>query len=306
MIQKVLSAESATIKPFIADLVLPRSESHKGQNGKITIIGGSSLFHAASIWTAEIASKFVDMVHYSSVEENNEIVRRIKTQFRGGIVVPQTQIPEYVEEDDVVLIGPGMVRGEHREMQACGKWSEVLEIAEESSRTRAMVQYLFSRFPRKRFVVDAGALQMMDADWLSGLATPAILTPHQLEFQRLFGIAVCELPFEKKVLVVRETAAIHNCVIMLKAIDDIVSDGAAAVVVSGGNAGLTKGGTGDVLAGLTGALYTKNAPLVSCVLASFLEKRTADVLFKKRGYWYNTADLIDKIPETLTKLALRV
>ncbi|MEK6952481.1 MAG: hypothetical protein AABX29_05690, partial [Nanoarchaeota archaeon] len=44
---------------------LPKKDVHKGDNGKVLIIGGSSLFHSASIWAAEMASHIVDMVHYS-------------------------------------------------------------------------------------------------------------------------------------------------------------------------------------------------------------------------------------------------
>ncbi|MCX7996443.1 MAG: NAD(P)H-hydrate dehydratase [Patescibacteria group bacterium] len=294
-----------TVRPYLKDFFLPKDVSYKGQNGKVMVIGGSVLFHAASIWTAEIASKFADMVHYSSVEENNEIVRQLKTVFRSGIVVPQTEIPAYVAEDDAVLIGPGMVRGERGDVTGYREWSEVLSVKDESLRTRAMVYFLFNSFPEKRFVIDAGALQMMDAEWFRLLSTPAILTPHQQEFQRLFGIDVQNMSLEEKCRVVRETATSHSCVILLKAIVDIVSDGADVVTIEGGNAGLTKGGTGDVLAGVTTALYAKNEPVVSCILASYLEKKTADNLFETKGYWYNVADLIDKLPETLTQLALR-
>src|SRR3989344_1547343 len=91
--------------------VSPRG-SHKGQNGKLLVIGGSRLFHAASLWALTVASRIVDLVHYSSVPENNEMVRRAKEEFRNGIIIPREHIEEYIEEDDVILIGPGMIRDE--------------------------------------------------------------------------------------------------------------------------------------------------------------------------------------------------
>ena len=68
-------------------LYIPASSSHKGQNGKLLLIGGSKIFHAASLWSLKVASRIVDMVFYSSVPENNQIVQRAKQEFRDGIVV---------------------------------------------------------------------------------------------------------------------------------------------------------------------------------------------------------------------------
>jgi len=63
---------------YLKKLYIPPPDSHKGQNGKLMIIGGSHLFHAASLWALEVASRIVDMVFYSSVPENNQIVKKTK------------------------------------------------------------------------------------------------------------------------------------------------------------------------------------------------------------------------------------
>src|SRR3989304_6720507 len=97
---------------LLKNLYRPASDSHKGQNGKLLIVGGSQLFHAASLWALTVASRIVDMVFYSSVPMNNKIVENIKTQFRNGIVVPRTKVEDYVREADCVLIGPGLPRTE--------------------------------------------------------------------------------------------------------------------------------------------------------------------------------------------------
>jgi NAD(P)H-hydrate epimerase len=287
---------------YLKQLYRPSADSHKGQNGKLLIIGGSSLFHSASIWAAEISSYFNDMVHYSSIEENNQIVQNLKGLFRNGIVVTQKDIPSYVEEDDAVLIGPGMVRASEKPEPIKGKWNEILAIENEGIRTRNMVHFLLQQYPEKRFVVDAGALQMMDVSWLKLLKVPAIVTPHQIEFENAFGIEVQTKTVDEKKEIVKQKAADYNCVIMLKAVVDIVSDGDKCVVIEGGNAGLTKGGTGDVLAGTTASFYTKNDPMVAAISASVLLKTTADELAKERESWYNVANLIDKMPVVLKQL----
>src|SRR5436853_2501420 len=91
-------------------LYTPAPGSHKGQNGKLMVVGGSHLFHAASLWALTVASRIVDMVFYSSVLENNQVIHELKKEFRNGIVIPRERIEDYIEEADCILIGPGMVR----------------------------------------------------------------------------------------------------------------------------------------------------------------------------------------------------
>src|SRR6185369_10921491 len=100
------------IAPYIKQIVLPEKASRKGQNGKLLIIGGSELFHAASAWSLDVASRIVDMVFYSSIPENNELIREAKKNFWQGVIVPRGEIESYIDEANCVLIGPGMTRTE--------------------------------------------------------------------------------------------------------------------------------------------------------------------------------------------------
>lgn len=281
----VKTSDFNSIKPFVEKLNLPQSNSHKGQNGRLLVIGGSSLFHSASIWAAEIASHFVDIVHYSSTVENNEIFLSLKKKFRNGIVVAQKDLNDYIKEDDAILIGPGMMRE--------GKEGEY---------TYNLTKSLIVNFPNKRFVFDGGALQMMEPDWLLNLKIKPILTPHQKEFSRLFGADIEKLAIDEKAKIVQELAKKYTCVILLKAITDIISDGEKTFFVEGGDAGLTKGGTGDLLAGMTAAFYTKNNPMESAIISSYILKKSGEKLFEKKKYWYNVDDLIDSVPITLANL----
>ena len=269
------------ILDIVKDFKLPKKDAHKGDNGKVLIIGGSSLFHSASIWAAEMASHIVDMVHYSSTIENNKILTSIKKKFINGIVIKHKDIFKYVEEDDSILVGPGMMRINY---------------------TRQIVKSLINKFPKKRFVFDAGALQMMDKEWLLELKEKPILTPHSIEFERLFEISIKNESELKKEKLVKETAKKYNCIILFKSVKDIISDGDEVYIIEGGNAGLAKGGSGDILASLACSFYAKNDALLSGVLASWIIKKTGDELFLKHGYWYNVSNIIDAIPNTLRVL----
>ena len=299
----IKTENSNIIKLLLKKLYIPSSNSHKGQNGRVLVIGGSSLFHSASIWAAEIASHFADIVHYSSTKENNKIFLSLKKKFRNGIVVSQRNLPEYVKEDDAILTGPGMIRKFKVESSKLkvNNFEKLIKIGDEGEYTYYLTKFLIESFPEKRFVFDAGALQMMEKDWLLKLKERPIVTPHQREFKQLFGIDLRKLDENQMAVVVKKTAYKYQCVILLNAIIDIISDGEEVYIIKGGNAGLTKGGVGDLLAGLVLSFAAKNNQLLSAVLASYFLKKSADRLFIKKGYWYNIDDLIEAITQLIKK-----
>lgn len=281
--QTVTSNDIQSVAQFITHVTLPKAESHKGQNGRVLIVGGSPLFHAASLWSAEVISHFADMVHYASTSDNNEILQSLKKTFRNGIAVKREQLSEYLLEDDVTLIGPGLERTEE---------------------TRKLTLNIIRTIGEKQLVLDAGSLQMMKPDWLRELSQKAVITPHQKEFEALFSVSVANMSESETMQIVQQKAAECNCVILMKAITDYVSDGERSVVIHGGNQGLTKGGTGDILAGLVSGLLTVTDRFTACVLASFILKRSADRLFSTHGYWYNNSHILTTIPKVVHELLI--
>lgn len=275
-------------------LSLPKPGSHKGQNGRLLIIGGSHLFHAASIWALEVASRIVDLVHYASVPENNEIVMEVKKQFRDGIVIPREHVTDYIDEDDCILIGPGMTR---------------------DGETEVLTNTLLKQHPDKQWVIDAGALQMMD---VSLIPKNAILTPHHGEFARLWeklqgtGDRVQGTEHTLDEDKVKFFAKQFHCVVLLKGQRDISCSGGdcdekvcipgECRIIKGGNEGMTKGGTGDVLAGLIAALVCKNDPFLATIAGSYINKQAGDELYESVGPFFNASDLAAQIPKTMKRL----
>lgn len=295
------------IEEILKKIYLPAADSHKGQNGRLLITGGSKLFHAASLWALQVASRIVDLVHYSSVPEDNKLVAKLKKEFRNGIVIPRSEIENYIEEDDCILIGPGMVRSDAAEIQSrfnrdkIQNLTELEQISDEGIQTYVLTKYLLEKYNYKKWVIDAGALQMMEPEW-----TPpgAILTPHTREFMTIYlksGLPK-EKPTEEKIRLFSQK---YNCLILLKGEKDQVVYKDRMIVIPGGNAGMTKGGTGDVLAGLAAALYCKNDAWTSAVAASYINKKAGDELFKKMSFWFNASDLADQIPLTMKRLLIR-
>jgi NAD(P)H-hydrate epimerase len=275
---------------LLNNLYKPASGSHKGDNGKLLIIAGSKLFHAASLWPLTVASRIVDMVFYASVPENNELVQKAKEEFRNGIVIPRSKTEDYIQEADCVLIGPGLPRDGGEQ--------------EGDDDTRELTEGLLGKFPEKKWVVDGGSLQTIKPDTLP---KAAIITPHKGEFEKLkfkiqnskFKIAIQNSKLEEQV---RMFAEEFGVVVLLKGEQDIVSDGNRTITVSGGNPGMTKGGTGDVLAGLVASLYCKNDAFLSACAGSYINKKAGESLEKKIGTYFNASDLASEIPIVMKQL----
>jgi hydroxyethylthiazole kinase-like uncharacterized protein yjeF len=290
-------------------LYIPPPDSHKGQNGKLLVIGGSYLFHAASLWALTIASRIVDMVFYSSVPENNQIVYTLKKEFRGGIVVPRVEIDAYINEADCILIGPGMVRTEvgTRDQGLGTSLKEINKLKDEGLQSYFLTKYLLERYPQKKWVIDAGALQMMEPEWLLPLNGNVIITPHPMEFEKV-RLKIKDLGLKKKIeeitleKQVQFFAKEFNCIVLLKGKEDTVCSPEKCVSIAGGNAGMTKGGTGDVLAGLVAALACKNELFLAATAGAYFNKKAGESLFEKVGYTFNASDLAEEIPIVIRKL----
>lgn len=263
------------LQKYLEQIYLPKPGSHKGQNGKLLVIGGSKLFHSSIFWAADVASKIVDMVHFTSpINENNEIVRsQIKQGFWTGIVVDWSDVENYINEDDCVLIGPGMER---------------------SAETRRIVNQLLQKFPDHKWVVDGGALQMVDPLLLT---KTTIITPHLHELEQL-AANLGDLSTQNTIKLLQKQGA----VVLFKSVVDQVYAANQLIEIEGGNPGMTKGGTGDVLAGLVAALYCLHDALTASVVGSLVNKRSGDTLWRHSGPYFNAGDMVDQVPKTLWQL----
>lgn len=320
----------AYIQPHIAAIQRIDPHSHKGQNGKVLFIGGSSLFHAAARWSLDTIATMVDMVFYASVPENATLTHEAKSNFWDGVVVPRSDLESYLRESDVIVIGPGMMREQNRTQPNRHEFPKPSE-KEWNEDTYAVTNYLLSTYPEKKWVVDAGALQMVEPHLLTG---QMIITPHQGEFitllqhahlekelgntqdlsntieQQLSDIELSkgseeenDLMEELKDKVKPIAHALGDVTILRKSTLDCVWNTQSMSVIAGGNAGMTKGGTGDTLAGLVGGLYVFTSdPFSACVVGSYVNKIAGDRLYQKVGPFFSSSDLVGEIPIVLKEL----
>lgn len=266
----------------------------KTKNGQVTIIGGSSLFHGAPILSLKVASRICDVVFFASSEPSvGRVAELAKSHLMSFIWIPWDDVDAYIKKSDAVLIGPGFMRfGSERAPDERRNY----KYSKEGKQSRDITKKLLKKFPEKRWVIDAGSLQVMDPAWIP---KGAILTPNKKELEILFGVKEQEGEAEG---VVSKMAKKYSCVINSKDWINIVCSPEKCVEIPGGNPGLSKGGVGDVLAGLTVALYTKNDAFLAACASSCITKASADELYRKVGTNYNSDDLADKIPEVFNSL----
>lgn len=260
---------------IIKTLYKPKSSSHKGDNGILLIIGGSRKYHGAPLLAVKTASKIVDLVYFSSTQENNEFIKRMKSELCEFVAVPRNEIMRIAKLADAVLIGPG------------------LGISQENQN---LINRLFKKFPDQKFILDADALKMIKPNQLNN---NCLITPHRLEFKTLFNLTANKLN-------VQDAAKKYFCVIVLKGKIDYLARGGKKGAVDfkinlTGNAGMTKGGTGDVLAGLIAALACKNDLFLSACAGAFVNGLAGDMLKERVSYYYSASDLANEIPKAIKR-----
>jgi NAD(P)H-hydrate epimerase len=135
-------------------------------------------------------------------------------------------------------------------------------------------------------VLDADALNALEADptWLGQLGSPVILTPHPGEMARLCGLTV-EAVQDDRIGLSAAKASAWGAVVVLKGARTVVaSPGLPAAVIPTGNAGMATGGTGDVLAGLCGALLACGlGPFDAARVAAWVHGAAGDLVAARLG-----------------------
>ena len=252
-------------------------DSHKGENGKVAIIGGSLHQHGAPIFSALAAeASGVDLLYLALPALHQEVARMHSLNFqvhpfRGDELATQdvASLLEMLATVDSAVMGPGLGR-------TPGAQNVIRALVESATCP---------------IVLDASALQEWTLEAVKGKT--AVLTPHLGELERL-GTATAEI-----------AARASGAIVHLKGrIDTIAAPDGTVKEISGGNAGLTVGGTGDALAGLIcGLIAQGTAPMDACVTASTVMKRAGTVLFQEKGFAYTTKDVIGRIPHLLATVS---
>jgi NAD(P)H-hydrate epimerase len=149
-------------------------------------------------------------------------------------------------------------------------------------------------------VIDADAIHALAKNPQIISGKPFLITPHAYEFFVLTKKEVYKLTDEEKIKAVQEQACRLGTTILLKGKTDIISDGKEVALNKTGSPFMTKGGTGDTLAGIAGALLARGIPPFEAgQAAAYINGIAGELAAKKFGEGLMATDLIEAIPEAI-------
>lgn len=257
------------------------SESHKGDHGEVLVVGGGPYTGAPTLAARAALRAGADLVRVACPER---IAREVQGFSEDLIVLPfagDHLVPGHVQriaalaaEHDAVVFGPGL-----------GNHEDALEAVRSFLETYTGTA-----------VVDADALQVVpevDTD------ATLVCTPHQGELEKMGGETSAD--WRERADLVERFAADLGHVLLVKGAYDVISDGERTRVNRTGNPGMTVGGTGDVLAGVTGALTCVLPPEHAAAVAAYANGRAGDIVVEERGFGLLATDLIDAVPYALRR-----
>lgn len=281
-----------------------RSESsHKGQNGRVLVIGGSEDYAGSPILTGIAAlvslRSGADLVTLAAPEKvawvANTISPDIITKKLKGEYLKRSHVPELLELSknfDSVIIGIGL-----------GTKRETADFVND-----------FVIAKKRNMIIDADAIKVLKHKTVDKMEN-CIITPHHKELEyflvnyldlkkkQLSKIKIPKDQAEKIRFITKKCGKfLEKNVVLLKGPVDIVFGKNKIILNRTGNSLMTVGGTGDVLAGISGAFLAQgNDIITSGYFACYINGKAGDNLKKKKGSIL-ASDLLKEIPFVLKRM----
>ncbi len=273
---------------FLKDNIPKRkADSHKGSYGRLLMFCGSPYMTGAAILAAKAALRSgVGLVNIARDKDTltvlqNHLIEPVFSCLSDNLQPCITEISELCKKATAIVAGCGMGTDERDK------------------------QILFS------IIKSAQCPTIIDADGINCLCgnthilkeahSPCIITPHPLEFARLYGKSTQEIQ-QNRIGFAKQFAKDFGCIVVLKGASTVIADQSGHLCINtSGNAGLSKGGSGDVLAGLISSLAAQGInPFYASALAVYLHGKAGDSLKKKISeYGYLPSDLPLEIAKLL-------
>ncbi len=241
--------------------------AHKGAGGKVLVIGGGPFQGAPYLAGLGALRAGADIVRVAS-PEYLPIPEIIHERLSGEIIGEEhlDRLSLLARSADVVVVGNGLGDRSHRIVTAIAPLC-------------------------KKAVFDADALRSP-----LPVAEETIYTPHAGEFFRMTGI---NLPGD----LIERGRAVKEArlpgTVLQKGPVDVISDGNNVRFNRTGSPIMTAGGTGDVLAGVTAALFVRLPAFESACVAAYVNGRAGMAAEKQLGGGMLARELADRIPSEL-------
>ena len=260
-------------------------EVHKYNFGSLLVIGGSKIYSGSPTFNALAALRSgVDLVEIAAPERAANIIASfspdlITHPLKGDFLKREhlKQIYKILENKTGFVIGGGL-----------GREKETFKAVQ-------------------KFLSEAKLPGVIDADAIYAVAEKPeivreknfVLTPHAYEFFILGGERVLD-DLERRKNKVIKVARELKTTILLKGNIDIISDGNKIYLNKTGTPYMTKGGTGDTLAGICGALLARKVNCFeSACCAAYINGRAGELASKKFKESFLASDLLNEIPRVI-------
>ena len=289
--------------------------------GRILIVAGSDEYSGAPALAAKAAYRSgAGLVVVYTGDEAVSVVRTL---------VPEAVVKSYVKHScleelkkaDAVVLGPGLSRDitAKKVVVECLKYCRannkkliidadglniVSELLTEAENERDMTEAENERDIRHGGLLNyvSGRIKHLNEMIPKG----TVITPHAAEFSRLLGIDSRKLSLSDKKVIKELFAKEGEFILVIKLHRTLVIGGdkenleEAFYINSSGNDGMATGGSGDVLAGIIGALLVHHEPLLAARLGVFIHGAAGDAAAEKLGrYSLMAGDIADNISEVL-------
>lgn len=251
----------------------PDPGSHKGQNGRLLIVGGGPYIGAPAMAALGALRAGADLVTIMTPESSAVQIGSMSPAYMVRTLKGDWLKPEHLytilsiaDGSDAVLIGPGL-----------GTAKDTAEAV------RALVREV-----RKPMVIDADGINCLAGATPESLKD-VVLTPHSREAIGLLGS-------EDPASFCRE----KGCVLLIKGPEDRIYSDVDMRVNRTGCVGMTVGGTGDVLAGICAGLLSKGMrPKDAAALGAYISGKAGEMAFDEKSYGMLPTDVIERIPDVL-------
>ncbi len=266
------------------------TSSHKGNNGRLLIVGGSADYSGAPAIAGMAAiGAGCDLVYVASPEKSAEAIKStspdliVKSLPGDKLSLSHSQeILDLADKVDAVLIGPG---------------------AGIDDDTSKLFNVLAAKI-KKPLVLDADSLKQVEMSLIKN-RRDVILTPHIFEFKSFFNVNddlrldIDSYDFAKvdeNITMFQKITRQIKATVIVKGQYDLVLSGTKFRINKSGNPGMTVGGTGDALAGICAGLLTQDLDAFdSACLGAFVNGLAGDEAYEAKGNGFSATDLVSYI-----------
>jgi len=214
---------------------------HKGDRGRVTVVGGANGMTGAALHAAR-----------GALAAGAGLVKLVASP--GSVAAARASLPDVLTVESA--LGPDL----EPEAAAALEWADALILGPGLGRTAERAKFLEAALARRPVpaVIDADALVLLSQLAGGGPQRPVVCTPHLGEFRALFGDQLADAAANDRWAAVAKAAQKIKGTVLLKGVPTVVADLRGPIhVVASGNPGLATGGSGDLLAGFIGAFLAR-------------------------------------------------